>query len=81
VPHAVLLRHLARLVDKDVERKAVVFDVAADRCRLLRDDGDDREASARVFRGPFCQFTEPAATVRSPGAAVKGEQHRAAREI
>jgi hypothetical protein len=81
VPHAVLLRHLARLVDKDEEREAIVFYVAADDGRLLRDDGDDRKASARVFRRPFCQFTEPAATVRSPRAAVKGEEYRPAREV
>jgi hypothetical protein len=76
VPHAVRFRHLSRFVDQDVERQPAVFDVAPDRFRSLRENGDDLRAARAVFRGVFCQFTEPAAAVRSPGAAVKHQQHR-----
>ena len=45
VPHAVPLRHLARLVDEDIEGQPVVLHVAAHDRRLLRDDRDDRDAA------------------------------------
>ena len=64
-----------------MEGQSRLFDVAAYRRRALRDDRDDLVAALRVFRGVACQFTEPAAAVGSPDAAMKGEQHRSFRQV
>jgi hypothetical protein len=81
VPHAIAFRDLARLVDQDVERKPGLLDVPLDGGVALRDDGDDGQAAGGVERRPFCQFTEPAAAVGSPGAAMEREQDRPARDV
>ena len=80
MPDAVRLRHLARLVDQDVEGETVVLDVPPHDFGSLRDDGDDLDASRRIFRGVLCQFTEPASAIRSPCAAMKGQEQRSARQ-
>jgi hypothetical protein len=46
----------------------------------LRDDGDQSYAAASIDVDVSCQFTELAAAVRSPGAAVEGEQDWSALE-
>ena len=81
VPDAVRLHHLARDVEQDVEGEPCVFDVAPHYDRRLCDDGDDLDAARGVFTRPFCQFTEPALAVGSPGAAMEREQQRTFREI
>ena len=81
MPHAVGLRDRSILIDQDVEGQSRLFDVAPYRRRALRDDRDDLVAALRVFRRVACQFTEPAAAVGSPGAAMKREQHRSFRQI
>lgn len=76
VPHAVLLRDLPGFIDQDLERQADLLDVPSYRVRALRDDGNEADATAAVDVDVSCQFTELAAAVRSPGAAVEGEQDR-----
>ena len=81
VPHSVRLQHVARIVNQDVERQPGFFDVTTNFLGRLRDDRDDLDASLEVLCGIVCQFTEPAAAVRSPGAAMEREQHRSFLEI
>jgi len=76
VPHAVRLDDRARVIDEDVEGEARVLDVAADLLRSLRDNRRDLDAAREILRGVLGQFTEPAAAVGSPGAAVKGKEQR-----
>jgi len=80
VPDAIGPDHIAGVVDEDVERQARVLDVAADLLGPLGEDGHDLDAAREIFRGVLGQFTEPAAAVRSPRAAVEGQQHRASRK-
>jgi hypothetical protein len=80
VPHAISLRHLAVLVEEDVEWETRLLDIPAHRLRALRHDRDDLKAALRIGAGVVGQFTEPAAAVRSPGAAMKREQHRSVRQ-
>jgi hypothetical protein len=52
----------------------------ADRVARLRDDADDLDAArGELIRVP-CELAKLAATVRSPGAAMKDEQQPSARE-
>ena len=81
VPDPIALGHLTRLVDEDMEGQPRLLDIAAHHVRVLRDNRDHRHAARRVVGRPFCQFTEPAATIGSPGPSMKGQQHRPAREI
>ena len=76
VPDTVGLDHLAGLIHQDVEGKTAIFHVAAHHFGALRDDGDDLDPAIFVVFRVICQFTEPASAVRSPGAAMKREQHR-----
>lgn len=76
MPDAVRLQHVPGRVHQDVEGQAGLLDVRADSLRGLCDDGDDLNAAFGVGVCVACQFTEPAAAVRSPGAAVECEQHR-----
>ena len=75
VPHTVGLHDVTSFVDENVVRKSGLFDVAAYRSGPLREDGDELYASSFVFLYVLCQFTEPAAAVRSPRASMKREQH------
>jgi hypothetical protein len=67
-------------VDQDVEEQARLLDVAADRVRMLGDDRRDLDAFGRVDADLIAELAEPAAAVRSPGAAVEGEEQTAARQ-
>ena len=80
VPHAVGLRHLAALVDQDVEGQARLLDVAAHRVAVLREHARHLDAAGGVGGDVGGELTEPAAAVRSPGAAVERQQQPAARE-
>ena len=77
VPDTVGLDYLTGLIHQDVEGKTAIFHVAAHHFGALRDDGDDLDPAIFVVFRVICQFTEPATAVRSPGAAMKREQHRA----
>jgi hypothetical protein len=48
---------------------------------VLRHNRDDLIAALRVIGGVAGQFTEPAAAVGSPGAAMEREEHWSARQI
>jgi len=80
VPHAVGFRHVAPLIDQDVEGKASLLDVPADGLALLREDADDLDAAGGVGVDVGGELTEPVAAVRSPGAAMEGEQQAAPRQ-
>jgi hypothetical protein len=76
VPDTVRLHDVTGFVNENVVRKSGLFDVAAYRSGPLREDGDELYASSFVFLYVLCQFTEPAAAVRSPRASMEHEQHR-----
>ena len=76
MPDAIRLGHGAGLVDQDVERQAAVFDISPHDFGTLRDYGHHLRAAPPVLIGVICQFTEPAAAVRSPRAPMKREEHR-----
>ena len=81
MPHAVGAQYVAALVDQDVEREAGFLDVGADRARVLRHDAGDLNAPGLECGDVVGKLTEPAAAVRSPGAAMKRQQQAPAREI
>ena len=80
VPHAVRLQHVSRSSTRMLNGRPRLLDVAA---HLLEDDCATTATTwtprARIQR-TFCQFTELAAAVRSPGAPMKREQHRSREE-
>ena len=76
MPDAVRLDYGARLVDQNVEREPRLLDIGPHGFGRLRDYRGDLHAAFGISRGVACQFTEPAAAVRSPGAAMEREQHR-----
>ena len=75
VPDTVGLNHFPRPIDEDIEGKACLFDVPLDPWCLLAQDDDDLDPAAGVFREVVSQFPELAFAVRSPGSAVKHEEH------
>jgi hypothetical protein len=81
VPDAEGPQCVARLVDQDVEGQPCFLDVGPDRTRVLRDDARDLDPPCGVCSDVVGKLTEPAAAVRSPGAAMKRQQQPPAREI
>jgi hypothetical protein len=80
VPDAVGARHVAALVDQDVEGQTGLFDVAAHGVAVLRKDADHLDPPGVVFSDVGGELTEPVAALRSPGAAVKIQQQPSARQ-
>ena len=80
MPDTVRAQDIARLVDEDVEGQAGVLDVAPDRVARLREDADDLDPARVELREMRRKLTKLVAAVRSPGAAMKREQQRPARE-
>jgi hypothetical protein len=82
VPDAEGAQHVAPFVDQDVEGQAGLFDVAAHRVAILREDPRDLDAARGIGGEIGGELTEPVAAVRSPGAPVKDqEQPPASQEI
>src|SRR4051794_17810311 len=81
MPHAVRPQHVAAFVDEDVEWKACLLDVGADGTRVLRHDPHELNAPGPEGGNVAGELAEPAAAVRSPGAAMKREEQPPAREI
>lgn len=81
MPHAVRPRDVACFVDQNIVGQTGLFNVPADGLGLLGDDGDQTNPTIPIRLNVACQFAEPASTIRSPGATMKGEQDRAPFEI
>jgi hypothetical protein len=77
---AVGARHVAALVDQDVERKPGLLDVVPNRIAVLRQDAGDLDSPGGVGRDVGGKLTEPVAAVWSPGAAMEIEQEPPAGE-
>ena len=78
MPHTVLLGDVTSFIDQNFERQADFLNVAAHRVSPLRDDGNQSYAAASIDVDVSCQFTELAAAIRSPGAAMEREQQGSA---
>ena len=81
MPHAIGTQDVSTLVDQDVEREAGLFDIGADGVGVLRYDSNHLDPAGGVGSDVVGKLTEPAAAVWSPGAAMKGQQQPAAREV
>ena len=80
MPDAIGADNVAALVDQHVEGQPRLLYVAADLFAPIRDDGRDLQAAGLVGGEVARELTEPVAAVRSGGAAMEGEQQRAARQ-
>jgi len=80
VPDAVGADDVAPRVDQDVERESRLFDVAAYRFGVLRQDACDLDTAGRERCEVVCELTEPVAAVRSPRASMERQQQPPARE-
>ena len=80
MPHAVRAERVARAVDQHRERQEVVAQPRANRIRTLREDRGGADVVLQVLAAVARQGAELAPAVRSPGAAVEGEQQPAATE-
>ena len=81
LPDAVSAQHVAAVVDENVNRQLLVFDVTSDLFRALRHYNDEADAECRIVPRALCQFTEPAAAGRSPDSPMEREQDGASREV
>ena len=80
MPDAVRAHDVPALIDEDIEGEASLLDVAADGVGILRENGRDLYASRRECWNRTTELAEPAAAVRSPGAAMKRQEESAARQ-
>jgi hypothetical protein len=80
MPHPEGLRHVAPLVDEDVERQSRFFDVFPHRLAILREDPYDLDAACGVCGDVGGELTELVAAVRSPGPPVEVQEQTAARQ-
>lgn len=80
VPHAVRPKHVPRFIKQDVEGQPRVLDVAFDAIARLREHTDDLDPTRAELRGMRRKLTKLVAAIRSPGAAVKGEEQRPTRQ-
>ena len=75
VPHPVRLCRVAAVVHEHRVIHLVFIDELADAFAPLRQDQDEAAAASGVFGGMLLKLAEPAAAVRSPGAAIEHQQH------
>ena len=80
VPDAVRARHVASLVDQDVEGEPGFLDVVAHGLAILREHAHHLDPPGGIGGNVGGELTEPVAALRSPGAPVEIQQQPAARE-
>ena len=81
VPDAVALHHLARLVDEDEERQARCPRRSGGPADCFCASTATTDTPARRSRAAVLPVHRTGGAVGSPGAAVKDEQHRPARQV
>ena len=74
MPHAVGPCGRSPIVDEHRVVHLVFLDELTDALTPLRQDHHDPRAARGVFGGMLLELAEPAAAVRSPGAAVEDEE-------
>jgi hypothetical protein len=74
MPDAVRLGRFPSLIDENRQRELMLLDEPPDAFGTLREDDDQASAVGSVGRRVVLQLAEPAAAVRSPGAAIEDEQ-------